>query len=138
MKNHTNEDVHTYILKSYQGIHARRWLRFETTELRKAHFANLSHPSIIEFYSSYTLGDSYNIVLEYADMGTLEQLFDNITEPRRGVDINNFWRSLLNISDGLRYVQKELTKHIEPSRLTIIERFLSFDIALYDHTSADL
>ena len=44
---------------------------------------------------------TYNILLEYADQGTLEDYYKNTERPSTGRDITNFWSGLLNILGAL-------------------------------------
>lgn len=60
--------------------------------------------SIINYYGSYIHGQEFNILLEYADRGNLEDYFKRETPPSRGFDIVRFWESLFQLIDGLRVI----------------------------------
>jgi serine/threonine protein kinase len=60
--------------------------------------------SIIKFYGSYIHGDEFNILLEYADKGTLEEYFKNESPPGRGVDIIKFWEALFQLIKALKTI----------------------------------
>ena len=60
-------------------------------------------PNIIELYASFKcrqLG-SYNILMEYADGGNLEDFFKNTPRPSNSEEVALFWRSLLKIFHGV-------------------------------------
>ena len=44
------------------------------------------------------------MLLEYADLGTLDEYFTQVPEPHSGHDILNFWESMLKIFDGLMHI----------------------------------
>lgn len=59
---------------------------------------------LIQFLGSYKQGDTYNILLEYADRGTLGDFFKENIPPSLGEDILIFWRRLFNIIKALRRI----------------------------------
>lgn len=60
--------------------------------------------SIIKFHGSYIHGDSFNILLEYADKGTLEDFFRQESPPSRGLDIIALWEALFQLIQGLKAI----------------------------------
>lgn len=70
----------------------------------------MPHANIIEYYGSFVRDGTYNIILEYADLGTLDEYMENTDEPRSIDDIMTFWRSFLAIFHGLSHI------HGTPSR----------------------
>jgi hypothetical protein len=73
---------------------------------------------MIGFHGSFRHGDRYNIVLEFADKGSLERYFKITEPPAKGEDIIGFWESLFMViaatralhsgdqsSDGMRPLQ---------------------------------
>ncbi len=60
--------------------------------------------SIIKFYGSYIYRDSYNILLEFADKGSLEEYFRRESPPSRGEDIIKFWEHLFQLIKGLKAI----------------------------------
>lgn len=56
---------------------------------------------MITFYGSFITRGTYNVVLEYADRGTLEDYLTTVEEPREGLEILNLWTGLLKILDPL-------------------------------------
>lgn len=45
-----------------------------------------------------------NIILEYADKGSLEDFFRNESAPSRGIDIIKFWESMFQLIKGLKAI----------------------------------
>jgi serine/threonine protein kinase len=74
--------------------------------------------SIIKFYGSYIHGEHYNILLEYADKGSLEEYFKRESPPSRGIDIIKFWEGLFQLIKGL--------KAIHSAREYVASWFVSF------------
>lgn len=60
--------------------------------------------SIIGFYGSYEQDGSYNVLLEYADRGTLDDYLATTPPPSTAEDIYTFWRSLFNIIKALKLI----------------------------------
>ena len=65
---------------------------------------NKSDGSLIGFYGSYLQGQTYNVILEYADKGTLEQFFQNTVPPVNGEDIISLWNGLFMIIKALKCI----------------------------------
>lgn len=57
--------------------------------------------NIITFHGSWQQGDTFNLLLEYADMGSLSGYFQNTPPPQEGKDIMLFWKSFLGVVMGL-------------------------------------
>jgi len=71
----------------------------EVGAFRKLNRAQNQH--LISFYGNYIQGNSYNVILEYADEGTLEEYFKKIAAPREPDDIHKFWTGLFGLVKAL-------------------------------------
>ena len=58
-------------------------------------------PSLLGFYGSYVRDGRYNLILEYADQGNLEEYFRNTAPPSIGHDIVQFWSRLFSVIPAL-------------------------------------
>ena len=76
---------------------ARKYYTNEVAAFRKLR----PTPNIIEFYGSYIHGDSFNVLLEFADKGSLTRYFREEPEPRTGRDVIKFWRSIFMLRKAL-------------------------------------
>lgn len=96
-KDATNSFQHTFVLKTYyeQDCFQKEVKAF--TRLRNAK----EEPSLIGFYGSFVHNSTYNIILEYADGGTLEDYFRTVSAPSNGWDILHFWKGILQIIEAL-------------------------------------
>lgn len=56
---------------------------------------------MIGFYGGFIQGDRYNILLEFADKGSLERYFKKVRPPTTGEDIINFWEGLFKLLGAL-------------------------------------
>lgn len=52
------------------------------------------HPHIVCYYGSFRHSDTFNIILEYADRGDLEQYLQNTNPPSNAADIVNLWEGM--------------------------------------------
>jgi serine/threonine protein kinase len=62
--------------------------------------------NIVTFYGSWRQGTTYNILLEYADRGTLIDYFENTAPPTEYEDIISFWSALLDVTKGLKRIHE--------------------------------
>ena len=93
------------MLKTYFTTQAERYYNREVEAFRRLH--QQGHKTgIIGFYGSFTRGDTYNVLLEYADQGTLEDYFRNQTPPVDPEDTINLWQALFKIIDALRRIHE--------------------------------
>jgi serine/threonine protein kinase len=100
--NNTNPNV--FILKRYVTKDTEEHYNQEVRG-----FNALRHPeSIIGFYGSYIHGDDYNILLEFADKGSLKEYFQRETPPSRGDDIIKFWARLFELIKALKAIHSNL------------------------------
>ncbi|KAH6674263.1 hypothetical protein B0J14DRAFT_35422 [Halenospora varia] len=78
--------------------------------------------SIIKFYGSFIQGDDYNILLEFADRGSLEQYFEKESPPSRGVDIIKFWEALFQLIKGLKAIHSVRPAHlnVNPENISVL------------------
>ncbi len=63
-------------------------------------------PNMINFYGSYVLDGTFNLLLEYANKGTLEQYFQTNDPPYDAEDIIDFWRGVFNVVGALVRLHK--------------------------------
>ncbi|KAK0110693.1 hypothetical protein ONS96_002294 [Cadophora gregata f. sp. sojae] len=88
----------TYALKSFVGRDSQYYFsELETYQI----LPQSGDPSLIHYYGSYRQDDTYNIVLELADRGSLEQYLSYCQPPASGADILQFWGGLFKIVHGL-------------------------------------
>lgn len=82
------------------------------------HLRHVEKPesSMIGFYGSYLHGSTFNIILEYANGGTLEDYFRNIPPPVDGKDIFHVWSGLLQVWKALWTVHQVIFSDLEDSR----------------------
>ncbi|KAH7409344.1 kinase-like domain-containing protein [Cadophora sp. MPI-SDFR-AT-0126] len=96
--------ANTYALKTYTAPDAAVYYKNEVNAFRR--LKRSQTPSLIGFYGSFIQGHTFNIILEYADQGTLEHYFSDTSPPSRGVDIINFWESLFRTIWGLKCIHE--------------------------------
>jgi serine/threonine protein kinase len=91
-------------MKTYFTKEAEKYYNTEVAAFR--HLARRSNPSIIKFYGSFTRGDSYNVILEYADKGTLADYFRNESPPSEGDETIRFWEAIFKLLSALRDIHE--------------------------------
>ena len=94
--------MNTFVLKTYKTKDAEKYCRAEVDAFTKIQSGNRHHHQcIIGFYGSFVRDGTYNILLEYANKGTLEQYFQTTAPPQSGKDILKFWRELFAVIQAL-------------------------------------
>lgn len=89
------------MLKTYNTKDANIYYEHEVEAFKKLATKDRTDRSLIQFLGSYKQGDTHNILLEYADLGTLEDFFQNFDPPSLGEDIVLFWERLFNVVKAL-------------------------------------
>ncbi|MCJ1271366.1 hypothetical protein MMC22_011266 [Lobaria immixta] len=97
--------ANTYVLKTYNTKDAHDYYRNEVDAFKKL-TEKPTDQSLIKFLGAYKQGDIYNILLEYADCGTLEDYFQTVSPPSLGEDIIRFWKGLLNVIKALSRIHE--------------------------------
>jgi hypothetical protein len=96
----------TFVLKTYFGTDAATYYNSEVGAFRSLQ-QNGPNSGIVGFHGSFTRGDTYNILLEYADKGTLEDYFRQKNPPVESEEIITFWQALFKLVDALRRIHQE-------------------------------
>lgn len=95
----------TFVLKTYtKSYRGQPYLAEVNAFLR---LRNADHPeSQIKYFSSFEKGQTFNIILEYAEGGTLNDFFKRTEPPRSLQDIFYFWKGLMEILLALKIIQQ--------------------------------
>ena len=93
----------TFVLKVYHSRGAEEQCRREVEGFVhvRSRITGRDEQSIIGFYGSYKHGETWNVILEYANEKTLEDYFKEHPTPRTGAEIYRFWKSLLPLNRAL-------------------------------------
>lgn len=60
--------------------------------------------NIIGYHGSFIHGGGFNLILEYADQGNLQEFMEEHGPPPTGEDIIVFWTALAEILNGLQTI----------------------------------
>jgi hypothetical protein len=83
----------TFVLKTYQSSEsAQAYFENDVNAFKKLARSDDYDNSIIKFHGNYTQGNTYNILLEYADKGDLEEYFQRELPPTLPEEIGQFWK----------------------------------------------
>lgn len=87
---------HVYALKTYKMLYdAHDYYKNETDAFARLQKMDAEESHIIEFYQGFVHCGTYNLILEYAPWGTLEDFFQRERPPTDRNDIIEMWHSLL-------------------------------------------
>lgn len=107
LQDDTDDVEHTYVLKTYTKSSRGNQYQAEVEAFNRLRNARQPH-SLIQYFGSYEQDDTFNIILEYANGGTLEDFFQNreIARPRRKEEIFSFWKGLFDILLALQAIHQ--------------------------------
>ncbi|KAH6717034.1 hypothetical protein BKA61DRAFT_600947 [Leptodontidium sp. MPI-SDFR-AT-0119] len=91
------ENANTFVLKEYSTADAQKYYENETSAFDQIG----KHPHIISYFGSFTRNGSFNVILEYADKGTLKEYFEKQLPPTSGEEIIKFWEGLFQLINAL-------------------------------------
>lgn len=100
----------TFALKSYFSSDAAKNYDWEVEAFRQ--LSRYENPYLIGFYGDYIQGVTYNLILEFADQGTLEQYFERTEPPSEEGDIIKFWKGMFGIFQALDGIHKSTTRRL--------------------------
>ena len=72
---------------------------------------------IVAYYGSFIHGDSYNIILEYADQGTLETFMRRTKSPSSAEETLLLWDRLLKVTHGLMTIHGKIGNDSSASQM---------------------
>ncbi|KAG8532869.1 uncharacterized protein KY384_002747 [Bacidia gigantensis] len=95
-----HERSNIFVIKTYRTKAAKSYYKNECQAFKRLRIGNRPPRNIVHFYGHWEHLGTYNVILEYADKGTLEDLITT-TPPSTAEDILVFWDSLLDVAYGL-------------------------------------
>ncbi|KAG8531140.1 uncharacterized protein KY384_004498 [Bacidia gigantensis] len=98
---------HTFALKTYRTDDARKYYETESDAFKHLRFNNRPPQNIIAFYGGFERDNMYNIILEYADGGTLEDFIARTPSPPNAEQLWVFWNQFFNVLNGLATIHGE-------------------------------
>ncbi|KAL8938633.1 MAG: hypothetical protein Q9211_003117 [Gyalolechia sp. 1 TL-2023] len=94
-----------FALKTYRrNSEAEKYFENERTAYKRLRYHDRPHANIIGHYGSFSRDGTYNIILEYADRGTLNDYLQATHEPTSSAGIMTFWTQFLGILHGLTHI----------------------------------
>ncbi|RDW75414.1 hypothetical protein BP6252_06556 [Coleophoma cylindrospora] len=86
-------------LKTYRTNQAERFYDTEVAALREVSYNN---PYIVRFHGGFKYRNTYNVLLEYADRGSLEHYWAHEEPPTTGKAIIKLWNSMFGLIRAVR------------------------------------
>ncbi|KAL9611816.1 MAG: hypothetical protein Q9167_003584 [Letrouitia subvulpina] len=98
---------HTFALKTYRTNDARKYYETESDAFKHLRHNNRPPQNIIAFYGGFERENMYNIILEYADGGSLDEFMERTPAPPDSNQLLVFWDQFFNILYGLAIIHGE-------------------------------
>jgi hypothetical protein len=96
--------ANTYVLKTYRSNDAEEHYTSEVKAFKALIPGGSPGKSIISFYGSFVQDGWYNVLLEFADRGTLDHYLDTTSPPTTGEDVYRLWNALFNVIKALKSI----------------------------------
>lgn len=116
-QNRRLQHKNTFVLKTYRSAEAEDNYKAERDAYMKLRWAGKPSPHIIAYYGGFIHGDSYNLILEYADQGTLETFMRNTESPLTVEDTLLFWDRLFDITHGVMTIHGKIGNNSSASQI---------------------
>ena len=88
------------MMKTYRGKEAQAMYDTEVAAFK--HIINArADENFVRFYGGFRHGTSLSIILEYANVGTLDSYFVKVRPPTKSDEIRQFWINLCNVLEGI-------------------------------------
>lgn len=107
----------TFVLKTYRGKEAETNHKKEREAYMKLRGGGCPPPNIVAFYGWFIQGTSYNLILEYADQGTLEDYMERTAKPESIEDVLLFWDRLTQIILGVQSIHGRIGNDTSASQI---------------------
>ncbi|KIV87458.1 hypothetical protein PV11_03002 [Exophiala sideris] len=103
---------HEYVIKAYHRIEAEKYFKVEVGAFQKlVNEYDEPVPNLIRFYGAFKQNDSFHVILEYANVGTLEDYFNKVQPPRLGHDILSLWTNVFQLNHALAHIHNTSHNH---------------------------
>ena len=100
----TSSEHKFYALKAYENRDGKRWYDVETDAFRKLRRTGLENTHMVGYHCSYTHRGRHYVLLEYADMDTLEDFMEKQPPPSMDAESVAFWKSILHVIDAIAQI----------------------------------
>ena len=94
----------TYVLKRYYTSDAEKYYMNEIAAFELLKDSVDAGLAILNYHGRFRLAGTFNILLEYADGGTLEDAFQTTDPPVTTAQETAFWLGMLNICRAIKAV----------------------------------
>lgn len=100
------KDQNTFVLKSYRTREAQKYYETERKAYMMLRHASEPAPNIVAYLGSYYQNERYNAILEYMNVGSLEEYMKTVTPPFEARHIISVWEGLAGIARALTQIHE--------------------------------
>ena len=98
-------------MKTYRAAEAHKYYETERDAFKMLRWDGKPPANVIEYYGSFVRGSTFSIILEYADLGTLDQYLENHLPPQNPAERILFWRHFTRVLCGLAHIHGQSEDH---------------------------
>lgn len=114
---HRLQHKNTFVLKTYRAAEAEQNYKAESEAYMKLRWGEKPTSHIITYYGGFVHGNSHNIILEYADRGTLENFMRRTDRPSTFRDTLMFWKRFVDVTHGIMTIHGKIGNESSASQL---------------------
>lgn len=81
---------------------------------------------VVKYYGSFIQGDTYTIILEYADGGSLLEFYRRERPPKTWDDLRKFWDSMFRLLEALAVIHNVRPSTASTSSSSSKKRFQAY------------
>ena len=112
----STNDLNTYVIKSYHSRNASRYFESEVHAFKVLNRQPQPPANIVGFYKPFEQNGSFHIVLQFANVGTLEDYFKRSERPTLGRDILDLWTNLFRLNEAVGWIHTSRNPQDEGNR----------------------
>lgn len=116
-QDHPPQYQNTFVLKTYRAAEAEESYTAERDAYMKLRWGGNPSQNIVSCYGGFVHGNSYNVILEYADEGTLEDFMKKTDPPSSFEDTLRFWNRILGVLHGIMAIHGQIRNEDSASQI---------------------
>ena len=94
-------------MKSFFQREADLYFVSEVSAFQSANQEDKLVPQLVDFHKAFKQNDSCHIILQHANLGTLEDVFQTMEPPRSGQQILNLWTRIFELTQTVESIHDD-------------------------------
>ena len=100
-------EANTYAMKSFYWREADLYFHSEVWAFKSANQEDKFVPQLVDFHKAFKQNKSCHIILQHANLGTLEDMFQTMDPPRSGQHILDLWTRIFELNKTVESIHDD-------------------------------